>query len=98
MIWPVERIEAEMRRLHVLRYLAAAGGYEASASVLRLHCARIGLPTTGDQLVADLSWLEQAQLTTLRSYGTDTIARLTSAGRDVAEGTQYHPGVMRPDP
>lgn len=97
-VWPVERIEAEMRRLQILRYLAGAGGYEASAGVLRLHCAQIGLPTTADQLRAALAWLDEAELVTSRAYGTDTISRITSIGRDVAEGTQIHPGVLRPDP
>lgn len=96
--WPVERIESEMRRLQLLRYLASTGRYEAAASVLRMHCTRIGLPTTADQLLAALAWLEDAELITQRIYADEPIARLTSAGRDVADGSQLYPGVMRPDP
>ncbi|WPY94693.1 hypothetical protein T8T21_00780 [Limimaricola variabilis] len=96
--WPLEAVETEMRRLKVLRYLADATGYEAAASVLRLHCARIGVPTTPDQVTAAMAWLAEMELVTLRHYEAEPIAKLTTFGRDVAEGIRTLPGVLRPDP
>ena len=98
-IWgPVARIESEKRRLETLRYLARSGGYEAAASLLRVHLCRIGVPTLADQMAACLAWLEEQELVTRRAEGPEAIARITARGRDVAEGAAEHPGVLRPDP
>ncbi|WP_443069644.1 VpaChn25_0724 family phage protein [Sulfitobacter sp. G21635-S1] len=96
--WPIESVEAEFRRLKVLQYLASATGYEASATVLRLHCGRIGVPTTTDQVVAAMAWLVEQELVTSRVYKDEPIIRLSPKGRDVAHGNSHVPGVMRPDP
>lgn len=96
--WPVWRIETEKRRLEILRYLAHAPAYQASASLLRLHCSHIGVPTTDDQMHHALGWLEEHELMTHRVAGEEIVARLTSMGRDVAEGARTVAGVLRPDP
>lgn len=96
--WPVVRIETEKRRLEVLRYLTVAPGYEATAQVLRLHCNRVGVPTASDHLIAALAWLEEHHLVTLRRIGDEPIVRVTSNGREVADGLTLVPGVLRPDP
>lgn len=96
--WPLESVEAEFRRLKILQYLNQATGYEASASLLHLHCCRIGIPSTLDQVVAAMAWLEEQQLATIRTHELEPIARITPRGRDVATGNSSYPGVMRPDP
>lgn len=96
--WPVARVETEKRRLEVLRYLTRSGSYEAAGSILRMHCSQIGVPTTGQQIVAAIQWLAEAELITVRGEGDDPVARITHDGRDVAEGMSVHPGVLRPDP
>ena len=96
--WPVHRIETEKRRLEVLRYLVNSGRYEAAATMLRMHCSRIGVPTSNDQIAAALAWLAEHELITVRGEGADPVARVTSDGRDVAEGLTAYPGVLRPDP
>jgi len=96
--WPVTEVETEFRRLKILQYLAHATGYEANASILRMHCSSIGVPSTIDQVVAAMGWLEEQKLTVSRTHKGEPISRLTPQGRDVAEGTSAYPGVMRPDP
>lgn len=96
--WPIESVETEFRRLKMLQYLAAIPGYEAAATVLRLHCGRIGVPTTSDQVVAAMAWLAEQELVTSRVYNNEPIIRLMHKGREVALGHANVPGIMRPDP
>ena len=96
--WPISSVETEFRRLKILRYLALVPSYEASASVLRLHCSRIGVPTTSDQVVAAMAWLTEQELVSSRDYQGEPIIRLKPNGLDVAPGQSQCPGVMRPDP
>lgn len=94
----VLRIETEKRRLEILRYLAHTPGYEAVADLLRQRCQAIGVPSTSDQIVTAIRWLEEQELISVRSHGLHIIARLTSDGRDAADGSRTVPGVLRPDP
>lgn len=94
----VLRIETEKRRLEMLRYLLRMPGYEAEATLLRLHCGRIGVPSTVDQTLASLHWLAEQELVTVRMHDQIVIGRITMAGREVADGSRSIPGVMRPDP
>ncbi|WP_226779533.1 hypothetical protein [Oceaniglobus trochenteri] len=96
--WPIEEVASEWRRLKVLTYLSSVPGYEAAASILRLHCVRVGVPTNIDQLLATLTWLEELGLVTIRRYQDEPIAKITALGRDVGDGTRTMPGVTRPDP
>lgn len=96
--WPVARVETERRRLEVLAYLASIPTYEAAAMILRDQCRAVGIPTTSDQIVACIAWLNEHELVTCRTHRDEPIARLTGTGRDVALGHQRHPGVMQPDP
>ncbi|MGR3485497.1 MAG: VpaChn25_0724 family phage protein [Paracoccaceae bacterium] len=96
--WPVARIETEKRRLEVLRYLCAQPGYQAALSIVRLHCQRIGVPSTRDQIEQAATWLDQAGLITVRDLDRDPVARITHSGREVAEGLTAVPGILRPDP
>ena len=96
--WPIETVETEFRRLKMLQYLEGTPAYEAAASVMRLHCGRIGVPTNADQAVAAIAWLDEMELVTTRDYQGEPIARLTNKGREVATGATSMPGVIRPDP
>lgn len=96
--WPVERVETEKRRLVILRRLADEPSYELAASILRDHCRRVGVPSTGTQTHAAAAWLAEAELATLREERGETIVRITGVGREVADGATVHPGVQRPDP
>lgn len=96
--WPIDAVETEFRRLKMLQYLAAMPGYEAAASLLCLHCGRIGVPTTEEQCLAAVAWLTEMELVTTRDYNGEPIARLTHKGRSVSAGSTSMPGVIRPDP
>jgi hypothetical protein len=95
--WPVAQIEAEKRRLAVLRYLAGCAGYEAAAVLVLLHLRDRGIPTSSDQLNATLAWLAEAGLATLRD-AEGQVARVTPRGREVGLGLARQPGVLPPDP
>jgi len=94
----VYRIETEKRRLEIMLDLLDSPRYEAAASILRLHCQRLGVPSTLDQITGALQWLQEQDLITVRTHQDEIIARITAAGREVAEGTRSIPGVLRPDP
>jgi hypothetical protein len=94
----VLRIETEKRRLEILQYLSCMPRYEAAASLLRLNCERLGVPSTMDQIVAAVQWLQEQELITVRRHTDEIIARVTQNGKEVAEGSRSVPGVMRPDP
>lgn len=94
----VVRIETEKRRLEILEYLLQQPRYEAAATLLRLNCQRLGVPSTMDQIVAALQWLQEQELITVRVHADETVARITQNGREVADGSRTLPGVMRPDP
>jgi len=96
--WPVVRIETEKRRLEVLKYLQGSPAYQASASMLYLHCSHIGVPSSEEQILHALGWLEEHELISVREASSEHVARLVPAGRDVAEGTRVVAGVLRPDP
>lgn len=96
--WPVWRIETEKRRLVILQYLHCAQGYQAAASLLRLHSCQIGVPSTDDQIAQALTWLAEHELIELRDAGSEIVARITRPGRDVSTGLRAVPGVLRPDP
>ena len=94
----VVTIETEKRRLSILQYLLKSSGYEAVAGLLRLHCIATGVPSTFDQILAAIQWLEEQELITVRNHVNEPISRLTIDGREVAEGQRSVPGVLRPDP
>lgn len=96
--WPVWRIETEKRRLVILQQLHRSQGYQASASLLRLHCCQLGVPSTDDQIAQALTWLADHELVELRDAGSEIVARITGPGRDVSTGLRAVPGVLRPDP
>lgn len=94
----VYQIETEKRRLELIRYLSAQPRYEAAASLLRENCNRLGIPSTTDQILAAIAWLKELELITVRTAAGAPIARVTAAGREIAEGFRSVPGIARPDP
>jgi DNA-binding transcriptional ArsR family regulator len=90
---------AEDRRLIILRALAEDHDYALNDSVLKRALASLGHEVSRDMLRADLAWLKDHRLTTLRELddGVIWVARATEDGVDVARG-RPHPGVARPLP
>ncbi len=90
---------AEDRRLVILRALAEDHDYALNDAVLKRALASLGHEVSRDMLRADLQWLADQRLITLREldHGAIWVARATEDGVDVARG-RPHPGVARPMP
>lgn len=90
---------AEDRRLIILRALAEDHDYALNDGVLKRALASLGHEVSRDMLRADLAWLKDQRLITLRELddGVIWVARATEDGVDVARG-RPHPGVARPLP
>lgn len=91
-------IVQEDRRLAVLSLLADSHAYQAGAPMLQMVLAGLGHTVALDTVVADLAWLRDAGLLSLREVGTVHIATLIGRGLDVAKGRTQVPGVARPRP
>lgn len=94
----LSKIVTEDRLLAVLSLLKNSQAYQAGAPMLQLALASLGHAVALETVVADLAWLRDAGLTTLRDVGTVHIATLTRRGMDVANGLTQVPGVARPRP
>ncbi|MEG2172361.1 MAG: ArsR family transcriptional regulator, partial [Desulfovibrionaceae bacterium] len=74
----------------------------ANHYVLQTILGEMGHAVSRDQVLADLSWLQDLQLlTTEVLMGTDcpiTVAALLNRGEDVAHGRAVVPGIKRPLP
>lgn len=92
-------ILAEDRRLVILRTLAEDHDYSVNDFVLKRALAQLGHDVSRDMLRADLKWLEDQRLVTLRRLddGAIWVATATEDGVDVSGG-RPHPGVARPAP
>ena len=90
---------AEHVRLCLLRLLHEAPGYEANNSILADGVVMFGLRVSRDVVNAELAWLDEQRLITLRKITANiSVAALTSRGQDVAEGKATVPGVKRRGP
>jgi DNA-binding transcriptional ArsR family regulator len=90
---------AEDRRLVILRALAEDHDYALNDGVLKRALTSLGHHVSRDMLRADLTWLKDHRLITLRELddGGIWVATATEDGVDVARG-RPHPGVARPMP
>lgn len=90
---------AEDRRLSILRALAEDHDYALNDFILKRALASLGHEVSRDMLRADLAWLKDQRLITIRELndGAVWVARATEDGIDVAGG-RPHPGVARPAP
>lgn len=89
---------AAARRLALLAILAESAGYSAADSLLRMQAEQIGHAAGLETIQADLAWLRDSGLATLREVGGIYIATLTARGEDAARGRIHVPGVARQIP
>ena len=85
-------------RLKILELLAQANGYSLNNEILRNALSAVGIRATGDQLRAELGWLEQVTAVKLFDVGHLIVAELTERGHDVAHGNSVVRGIDRPVP
>lgn len=86
------------RRIAILRFLEASGGYTANSSILTDTMQALGVTSTYDQVVTDLEWLAEQRFVTLVRDGDFVVAMATARGVEIALGRATHPGVQRPRP
>lgn len=82
--------------LHTLRYQP---GYLANQEVLLFTLRELGHAISHEQLHDELAWLDQtANALVNKAAGPTHVARLTTVGLDVVEGTCTIPGIRPPLP
>jgi hypothetical protein len=85
-------------RIVILRVLEGAPGYRSNASILSDMLPRLGVSYTRDQIVTELTWLEEQGLVELEELGTVRVATATGRGVEIAQGIARHPDIQRPRP
>lgn len=91
-------LQEEDRRLVILRVLHDSTDYTCNEFLLGQMVGELGHPVGSDRLRADLAWLSEQGLLTVRDTGGVQIAQISRRGADVAMGRAQVPGVKRPLP
>ena len=86
------------RRLVILRVLHEMPRYEANDSIIDAALDAYGHNVSRDLVRAEMNWLQEQGLLTLRDIAGTQVATITSQGIDVAKGKATYPGVKRPRP
>jgi repressor of nif and glnA expression len=94
----MQKIMQEDRRLVMLRSLNELAGYEANESIINQCLEAYGHNISRDVIRAELAWLDEQQLITLRDVAGYMVAKLNSRGADVATGKATVPGIKKPRP
>lgn len=84
------------RRLTILRFLAESPEYTSNASILMDVCNDLGVTSTRDQLLGDITWLTDQGMITKEDHNGFIIATATGLGVEIAQGLTRHDGVQRP--
>lgn len=96
---PIEKVQAEHQRITILIALKESQDYGANTSMLADVLKAYALGCTRDQLKTQLNWLEQNGYIKVERMTENTwVARITTTGLDVADGTSTVPGIKRPAP
>ncbi|MDR1424273.1 MAG: hypothetical protein LBI92_06710 [Azoarcus sp.] len=98
--------QQEDRRLCILGMLLESSRYMANDRVLRATLEQLGHSVTAARVRADLSWLEDVGLISIRVTDGLLVTALREEGEEVARGIRQMPGVaqfdtetvMRPEP
>ena len=86
-------------RLKMLQLLRQANGYSLNNHVLQTALDATGIRLSGDQVRAELAWLEQMRTIRIVAMGSGIdVAELLERGHDVAKGVSELPGIDRPVP
>lgn len=88
----------EARRLAVLKVLAQMPAYEAGQHLIYQALPAEGVPSSADEVAADLDWLAEVGLVSVQRIDAVRLARITQRGLDVAAGRAHATGVARPMP
>jgi len=93
-----KQIRAEHRRLAILQILHADSDYSVNDLLLAQLLDELGYGVSSAILFADLAWLDEQDLISLRELSSCRVASLRNNGVDIAKGTASIPGIARPRP
>lgn len=94
----LQDIQAEHRRLAILRVLETAPDYSCNDSILDDALKRVGVSGSRAQIRADIAWLNEAGCVTYEALSSLVVATITQQGLDVVSGEARVPGIKRPSP
>lgn len=86
------------KRLAILRHLEAIPEYTGNAAILQDVLGGLGLASSRDQVVTELSWLKDQGFVSFDSGADFLVVTATARGVDLARGLASHPDVQRPSP
>ncbi|WP_126977443.1 VpaChn25_0724 family phage protein [Frigidibacter oleivorans] len=86
------------RRLALLRHLEACPDYTSNAAILQSVLNGLGITSTRDQVVTELTWLREQGFIAVEDLGTVVIAAASTRGVEIARGLTSHPEIERPSP
>ena len=84
------------RRLSILRHLEGSFGYTSNASILTDVLNGVGVTSSRDQVVTELSWLKENGFVSYSQSGDFVVVEATSRGTEIARGRALHPDIQRP--
>lgn len=85
---------SQHRRLTILRYLVEAN--QANVSILTDICMSKGVRSTRDQVLTEVLWLTENNMTKHEGDGDFVLVTIRERGAEIAQGQATHPGVKRP--
>ncbi len=86
------------RRIGILRHLEACSDYTSNASILTDVLDGVGIASTRDQVITELSWLRDNAFVTYEQNAAFIVAQATQSGIEIALGRTSHPEIQRPSP
>lgn len=84
------------RRLAILRHLEGCLDYTSNASILVDVLDGVGVTSSRDQVVTELSWLEENDFVQCEDNGGFVVVEATHRGVEIARGRAVHPEIQRP--
>lgn len=84
------------RRLAILRHLEQVSDYTSNVSILTDVLDALGVTSSRDQVVTEVTWLEQNGFVTANDTAGFIVVEATHSGVDIARGRATHPDIRRP--
>lgn len=86
------------RRIAILRFLKDSPEYTSNASLLTDVLRGVGVTSTFDQVVTELTWLQEQGFASFDPHATYPVVTATARGVEIAQGVASHPEIQRPRP
>ena len=86
------------RRLAILKHLEACAEYTSNGSILQAVLIGVGVPSTRDQVITELTWLREQGFVAYEDRAEFVVVTATARGCELARGLATHPDVQRPGP